>query len=176
MAIKIFISTLLVLTIILGLIYCKSSEKSDKMVELKTNNLKYSKIEIYCWYFLTGKAIYNKNGTMSEETRYCNTTVRMNPSELIKPEYLFDSTSNSGIIEELQKIFFSGKEHSEKMPYGSEPRFLVLFKENELKADTLVYLGGKRFVHNDKYLFTYPYNVLDSVRKVLHVDKIDCKS
>ena len=176
MTIKIFISTISITTIILGAIYCKSRENGDKMVELKTKNLKYSKIEIYCWCFLNGKVIYNKDGTLSEDFRDCETFVRMNPSELIKPEYLFDSTSNSGIIEELQKIFFSGKEHSEKMPYGSEPRFLILFKENELKADTLVYLGGKRFVYNEKYLVTYAYNVLDSVRKVLHVDKIDCKS
>src|SRR5258706_3128091 len=103
----------------LNVALCKSKDKTeiDRRKEEFSDNTyfqKYSKIEIYCWCFLNGARQKQPDQIMPGNIRVCNTIVSVSPSELIKPEGLFDSITNGNMINGLEHMIFYGKKDSVK--------------------------------------------------------------
>ena len=171
MSIRKFISLLLI-TIILSTIGCKNS--NEKKLS-KNKNLKYSEIEIYCWCFLDTTALHDKNGAISTQVKDCEVIIPLNPSDFVKAKHLFYFTSSPDTIEAIRKLVFDRKESSKPINNSIDTRFLILFKKDNFKADTIIYYYGK-LCYNEKYLFNYSFNIMDSIRNILNVKKIDCTS
>ena len=165
---------ILLLILISSGIWCNHKDKSWTPGS-GPNNSVYSKIEIFCLCFYDSADIKNNDGTFSSRNGSCETPIRVNASDLIKPEHFLDSTSNSNIIARLQKVIFNRNENAKAVFDGVDSRFLILFKKNEFAGDRFVCSSSNQFVYNEKYLFKYSFPIMDSIREILNKDKIDCK-
>lgn len=80
------------------------------------------------------------------------------------------------MINELKrKIFqFTSTETVKKNP---EARFLILLrKSNTSSFDTFTFTGPRVLEYNGAIACKYPFNVMDSIRKILNWEVIDCSS
>jgi len=174
---------LFLMSTLLSTFNCKSIEKSDDKFANKTDGINedifkkvnYSSIEIYCWCFYDSAAIQNKDGTLSKTTSDCTTPFPITPLELINQKDFFDSVSSVSKIEAFRNLVFERKKNVEPRNLVVDSRFLILFKKNNFEADTLV-LYSSSLLYNGKYLLNYSFNIFDSIRNILGINKIDCNS
>lgn len=176
----------MVLTILI-ILSCKNKtdkkiDFSDSVTNLKKEiisaNADYKKVEIYCWCFLDSAPRKRQNGSTVRKGKTCNTLIRLEPSILISPENLLDSTNDTTIIKSLQNIIFIKKESSIKINDGIDSRFVILFRTDEFSADTIAYsyMNNSKLWYNRKELFSYSFRVMDSIRSVLGKPEINCDS
>ena len=143
----------------------KKINESDKEKILENLNLPYSTIEVYCWGFKSNSAF-----TVDD---CIPTGGRTAPSELINDKILIESITDKDTINLLKNMIFGNKK--DLGPARScETRFLMLFKKNELEADTVVYGGTDVLCFNDKLLFNYTFKIMDSIRYFLNKEEISC--
>jgi hypothetical protein len=114
-----------------------------------------------------------KTVDQSITTKECTTPLRLTPGHLVNPGYLLYKTSNKPIINSIAGIRFQNMK-VKKDDMENESRFVMLFKKNNSSADTLDFIDNKKVLHQDGSLFEYPYNFLDSLKKLIKIEKIDC--
>lgn len=166
-------SKLPVFVIFTLLIYsCNNQQQKEKIYDdnaKTTSGIKdssYSKIEIYCWGFSSDSLI---------TVNHCTPTGgRTSPSEFINDKILIDSIVNKNTINLLKNMIFGNKKDLGAAKYGCDTRFLMLFKKNDLNADTIVYGGTDVLCFNDKLLFNYTFEIMDSIRYFLNKEEISC--
>ncbi|HEY6504583.1 MAG TPA: hypothetical protein VIZ28_11460 [Chitinophagaceae bacterium] len=136
----------------------------------------YSRLEIYCWCFSAGNDSVTDGGIIITKLNQCQTIARVEPFKLIKPEFFFDSTGDIKVVGAMQRLIFDQKIKSEETSTGNvDARFVMVFRKSDSKADIVAYHSGNKLSYNDRYLFTYNFNIMDSIRSILHKDKISCK-
>lgn len=159
-----FINLTVLLAFMVFIYSCKSYKKNDN------DNLTYSKIEIYCACMNT-VPINNGYTVISN----CSSPGQIPPSRFIKPEVLYYSTIDTGIINSLKNIFFRSSYKSDTLGGGTDARFVVLMKKSDFIADTLVFNNQTVFTLNEKYRLEYSINIIDSIRKIIGKERIDCE-
>ena len=129
----------------------------------------YSKIELYCYCLYTTTL----NGhALSHD--YCTTQSPLTPVDIINSDYLYDSTTDPRIIKAMTTLFFDGREKSQPLRSFTNARFVILFHRG-VGIDTIVYRqNSSEFSFNERYLWTYSFNVLDTLKKILNKDQILC--
>jgi hypothetical protein len=152
-------------------IYILSSCKNRINIRGENSDIQeeYTKVEIYCFCI---NDYHSKTGNTILVD--CTSPGKIQPSEIISPKNLFDSTSDRNVIQALKRIFFEQKQKAETIDGNSDSRLIFLFKKNSLFADTLVFYSDEIFNLNGNYQFIYPFNVIDSVESILRKDKISC--
>ena len=139
-----------------------------------TSSTEYASIEAYCMCFEYDHTQAPKIGATGL-ARYCETDIAIQPTSLATPGHLFDSTGDPKIVNSLKRILFLEKDAKiQELEFPPNSRFLILLKKKDSQADTLVYYFRNKFVQNSKYLLSYSFDVLDSIRRVLGKEKIDC--
>jgi hypothetical protein len=136
----------------------------------------YDRVEIYCWCYLKDEIVINGDGSKTEPFRICDTIVKVRSTDLIIPKDLLSSLNDTNMINNLKGLIFHGQKTATQPGYETDSRFLLLFRKNTKEADTLIYDNFNRFSFNNKYLFSYSFDVMDSVRKILRMKLIDCKA
>jgi hypothetical protein len=164
--------TLILLSIIIS---CKQSKQNtvSKNKELEVKNQKYIDVEIYCFCFLSDKPSKSKKGVNETTTKICTTPFRFTPGHLINPNYLLYKTNDRLVIDSITNIMFQDMKVS-KNTTGIESRFVMLLKRNDLSADTLDCIDNRSVLHNGERMLEYPYSFLDSLKKIIKIEKIDC--
>jgi len=159
----------------LTLINCKSpsQRKINEKESLQNDYLPSSSpaIEIYCWCFHNEKM---KAGGEIEERGECETLIPLTPKLLINSKFLLFSSSQKRQYDRLKTLFFQGNVSDSLNQPPVNTRFLMLLNNGETRCDTLVFSSNKELIYNNRYLFTYKYNVMDSIRSILKMDAIDC--
>ena len=159
-------SILTILILCLNILSCNV----PKNQKAETKN--YSDIEIYCFCFLSEKPAENKNDRQRRAV-ICNTPFRYTPFNLIEHGNLLYHTNDSLTIHSLANIVFASVAVEKTAPVF-EARLLILLKKNNVSADTVAYIDNKNFYHNNGKTFQYSFDVLDSIKKVINMDEIDC--
>lgn len=133
------------------------------------SNLQYSVVEMYC-ACIRSTPIEKGFVVMSD----CSSPARIPPSTFIRPEVLYYTTSDTTIIYALRDIFFKSEYKSDSV-HGTDARFVVLLKRNQSSADTLVFINETEFVLNEQFKLSYSMNIMDSIRKIIGKESIQCK-
>jgi len=135
----------------------------------------YKSVRLYCVCFEYRKTDVVKTG-ISGVPQPCGTDIAVYPASVVSPAYLFDSASNANIMNSLKRIIFTERDQNAEIERSrpDDSRFLILFQTDEAHADTLVYLFPNKLLLNSNYLFTYSFDVMDSIRRTIGKEKIDC--
>lgn len=138
-----------------------------------TTSLPYSKVEIYCACM---SSVQSNEGYIVMQN--CTTPGHTGPDKLIKKELLYYSTSDTNVINSFWNVFFKNNHKSETLIDGQDAGFVILMKKSEFIADTLVFSNTDQavFTFNEKYKLTYSINIIDSVRKLIGKEHIECES
>ena len=153
---------------------CKSYKKTDN------SSLPYSKAEIYCTCIATIPSIPEDSNVENPNVENivminCSDQGYRGPNRLIKAELLYYSTIDTNILNSLREVFFYSNHKSEIKKNFQTSGFVILMKKNEFIADTLTFLDQDEFALNEKYKLRYPINIIDSVRKIIGKDRIECE-
>lgn len=142
----------------------KDSNKSNELSEKPETG--YTSMEIYCWGFHSDSLITVKD---------CMPTGGgITPSELVDSKVLIRTVKSIDTIKALRDMIFVNKKDLGPAKHGCESRFLILFKKNDSVADTIVHGGKEVLCFNDKSLFNYTFNVMDSIKHILGTKEISC--
>ncbi len=146
-----------------------SSEKETK--RSVTDSVVYNKIEIYCYCFqLSAHEQMSTTYSISCGDDIDNFSLK----NVISPKHYFDSVTDSKKINSFVNFVFHSynkTEPAEKYPLA---RFVMLFKKNNDKADTVILNYDQSLNINGKTLYTYPFYVMDTVRSIINKYKIEC--
>ena len=150
------------------LIFLLSCNFKSNKLDNNSIQAEYVKAEIYCFCVYE---IHTKNQVFINT---CSTPASVKPYTLIKPDRLFYLTNDTTIIKRLKRVFFEKKEKIDTLTEPSDARLVVLLKKNDLSADTLVFDREYSFNFNEKYKFSYSFQVMDSIRSILNKKTISC--
>jgi hypothetical protein len=171
---------LLLFTVLLVCISC-TPKKKEWLPGSEPNNAVYSSVEMYCLCFYDSTDVVNADGTITTSDGSCETLVRVDPSAMIKEDLLFDSTSNRNVITAIQRVIFNRIRSAEKLKgvnnskfEGVDSRFVILFKGKDGGSDVFVVSSSRQYIYNGKYKLDYSFNVMDSIKSILHINKIKC--
>ena len=103
------------------------------------------------------------------------TPFRINVEDLVKPNHLYYSATDKSTINDLTNLFFNKADSVKRMNYAIDSRFLILFRKNT-GVDTFNYYSINNFVLNGDDQYSYSFNILDSISKILKVKYIKCPS
>ena len=145
-----------------------SCNYNDKTTENKKIQPEYIKAEVYCFCL---NEIQQNYQTLRIS---CSTTASVRPYELINANELFYSTNDTMIIKRLKNFFFDKREKIDTLIQGSDARFVVLLKKNDLSTDTLVFNNEYSFNFNEKYKFNYSFQIMDSIKSILNKKTLTC--
>ena len=173
-----------ILTFLIFLLGCgqKAKDKKSILIDSDTNTLIQHKeltgssiaFEIYCWCFFNKAAEKDEKGRTVITTTICTTPFRLKPIDIISFQNLLDSSSNQDRIKQISAMLLSGK-RSDANNVSIEARFLILLRKYNDVPDTFLFNGNNEFILNNKYLFEYKFNFMDSLREILHRNEISCK-
>lgn len=149
--------------------YCNNQKRKEPRKD------KYNPIEVYCWCFISGKTEF-KNGSVQKPGKFCETLIAIRPSDLIRTGQFIYASSDTDEYTALTNLFFNNKISEEPGRYPPDSRFLILLRNKNATNDTIVYRSDDTFIINSKRILKYSFNVMDSVRRILNKDVIDCAS
>ena len=133
-----------------------------------------SKIEIYCYCFSSEKGKVINDSIVTQRPAYCESFFPISPQSLINEKNLYDSTSDINLINSLQDIIFTNQKKSEKIdPHMIDARLIIVFEKNDLTNDIFSISLGNNVFYND-YSIIYPFDIIDSIQKILKKDEIYC--
>jgi len=113
--------SIIIFFLIAVLVRCNNDELDTDIS--KTTSKDYSKVEIYCWCFLSNR---------QETETPCTTPKAVVTAELIKNENLFRTINNIDTIERLKSVIFNGKKLTEERMHQPDSRLMFLFKISDL--------------------------------------------
>lgn len=149
---------------------------SSHLLPLTSKNHSYSRFEIYCWCFNSVQALKDSTGLIYLPVTVCTTPNRVDQSDLIRPIRLYSTISDSLKIQSLKKLFFNNISESKIITSAADARFVILFRKNDFFCDTLLYSNNAEFIYNGVHLYKYSFNVMDSLKRILGLEKIACRS
>ena len=126
-----------------------------------------SKVEIYCWGFRSDTFF-----TVQECGPDGGEGIK--PNELIYSKILYRTIENRDTIELLKNMIFSNKKDLGEAKFVCHAQFLILFKHDDLGADTVGYAGLDKLCFNDRFLFNYTFNIMDSIKYIIGEPVIKC--
>jgi hypothetical protein len=145
---------------------------SCNMRSSQHNFATYSRVDIYCWCFYKDTAFQ-----FPGKRRGCETMIPLLPEDLVTGNPIA-STRNLDTIKKLSNLIF--KSPSTKMPVKGydDCRFVIRFKKDNGDIDLVSNYDKMPLAinFNGEYEFTYTFDVIDSVRKILGKSVIDCSS
>jgi len=151
------------------------SESVHKIPGRNNHDTSYYKAEIYCWCFGDIPLYKKKDGSTVMQAQICETPFRINVEDLIEPNRLYYSATDTPTISGLKNLFFNKADLVKKINYPIDSRFLILFRRNT-GVDTFNYYSINNFVLNGDDQYSYSFNILDSVNKILKIKYIKCPS
>lgn len=154
--------------VIVLFIFAACNNKKNKSAYAPALNTNTSKIKVYCWCF--------QNHTITETPAHiCMTSIRVAPKSLVTDSLLITVVTDENKKAALKDLIFNSTHDTIKVFSGVDSRFMLLFEVNERIADTIVYMSDSIFCYNDKLLFRYSSNVMDSVRFLIGKNNIFCR-
>jgi hypothetical protein len=158
------ITSLLIIVIFFNI--CCGSQKGKGGKEINI-----TAVEMYCTC-LQARKIRSKTEYSSD----CIYDGIKDYSTLVYPKTLFTAITNKDTIEKLRTLFYESEKVTDFVSSRQDPRFLVLFKKGKNDVDTFSFYQTNpfKFYYNERKLFTYQFNILDSIANVLGKEKIQC--
>jgi len=161
------------------LIVCCNENKQERKIDMNENeyiisgNSKIDKIEVYCLCMLNDPLL---EGGGIKVGKVCNYELPIFPSDLISSNHLLTSTTDSSIISSFEKLAFQKKDSFQLIHGWKDTRFVVLARRNDKITDTIAntFAEPNRLVYNAKYSYYYNFYLIDSIRRILKMKKIDC--
>ncbi len=155
--------------IFITLLLFSSCTENVQSIKEEKKNVWIESAEIYC-YCVT--EMYSAN----QSFRFpCSTTSAVRAKELVAPKHLLYSTNDKNIVDRLAFVLFNRKEKSDTLTRETDARIVILLKNNNQSADTLVFNGEFNLTFNNKYDFTYSFQIMDSIKSIISRDTISCQ-
>lgn len=172
----IFLQNVLIILLGFCLTFCNNSPREEKGkageesysdTATDSGSEDYPSVEIYCWGFES-----NDFGNVSGCT---SSGGRILPAILVHPSALYASFKNEDSVKNFHHLIYEKKDNEVGgVTEGPDTRFILLFKKDYQLVDTVVFSGDKEIVVNDKYLFKYSFDIMDSIRVLLKTKEINC--
>ena len=149
---------------------------TDSILEIvKIKNMSsYSSIDVYCYCFLNEPGTKNHKGETVRNFGMCTTPFRITPSVLAKPQQLLFTTTDSVVVNNFRNLMFE-KVSIDTMNFEIDARFLLLLRKDHIEADTLVFIANNKFYFNNGFSLNYSVDVMESIRRIMKREKIECE-
>lgn len=133
--------------------------------ETKANS-SYVSADLFCRCFQSDSVVTSSD---------CTSPFTIRARDIVSSSCFYKSSSDQHKIAELKRLFFDRRSGSEAINSGIDSRFALLLKRDNMEGDTFVLYSSNELIYNEKYLYNYNFDIMDSVRRILGYSQIDCE-
>lgn len=173
-------SNVIIIILFLALFFfsCSKTTKKDKII---TSDIHLSKrncaFNPKC-YSIYGVCIILNKIDKSYFNNICDFTLAINPKSLIEMSTFSKHIKDKIVVSKLNHTIYDNREIIDTL-YGFDNRLILLAEgSNKISCDTISYyhFESNKMLFNNKYLYKYDFNIIDSVMTILNLDTITCSS
>lgn len=143
-------------------------------LQIKNYQYSYVSAEVYCWC-IAKVNIKEKASGKSFYMSYCNTFYAVMPEELINDKNKIAASDDKKVIDNLSRIFNKSIFKEVKNGETIDARFVIVFRKADGSEVIFSSNDESRFYFAHDRVNVYNFNVIDSVKKIMNLDKIECR-